>query len=425
MKQRVFGLIDCNNFFASCERVFDPKLIRKPIAILSNNDGCIIARSSEVKKMGVPMGAPLHEWKDLIERNHVNIYSANFHLYGDMSNRVMQILEKFSPDVQVYSIDEAFIDLTHVKTGDLYEYGKKIRDTIMKWTGLPVSVGIASTKTLSKIAVEHAKKNEEDQGCYVLDSEEKINNYLDTLPVQEIWGIGYRLCMRLNGQGVYTALDFKKLDERKVRQDMSVTVQRTLNELNGIHCIEGVENKETKKQIISSRSFGRRVTSLSELKESVASYVARASEKLRRQGSVASFIGVSVRTNKFAKDEKHYHNSYYMSLETPTDYLADLTKAAHFCLEQIYRKGVVYKKSMVQLGGLVPRDSQKINMFDPEYDTEKNKIVMGAFDQINKEWGSGTIKTAAMGNKQTWKAKSNLRSPRYTTSWEEIVKIKN
>ncbi len=425
MKSKIYALIDCNNFFASCERVFNPILINKPIAILSNNDGCIIARSSEVKKLGIPMGAPFHEWKHVIDQYNVHIFSANFHLYGDMSNRVMKILEQFSPDVQIYSIDEAFIDLSHVKINDLYEYGKNIRNTILKWTGLPVSVGIASTKTLAKVAIDHAKKHEKYKGCFVIDSDKTANKVLEQFPLEDIWGIGYRLTIRLNGVGVYTGLDFKKLDPSWVRQEMSVTVQRTLMELNGIHCIEGVENKEVKKQIISSRSFGRKVTSLNELKESVASYVARASEKLRRQKSVCSFIGVSVRTNRFASSEKEYHNSYYISLETPTDYLPDLTKAAHFCLEQIYKKGVVYKKSMVQLGGLVPRDSQKINMFNPEYNTEKNKIVMGAFDQINREWGSGAIKTAAMGDKQTWRAKSNLRSPRYTTSWDEIVSVKN
>lgn len=424
MKQKMFGLIDCNNFFASCERVFDPKLINKPIAILSNNDGCIIARSSEVKKLGVPMGAPLHEWKNVIDQYSINVFSANFHLYGDMSNRVMRILEKFSPEVQVYSIDEAFIDLTDVHVDDYYEYGKKIRDTIMKWTGLPVSVGIAPTKTLCKIATKHAKKNDTDKGCFVFDSEEKINESLSNLPIEDIWGIGYQLTKRFNAKGIYTALDLKNMDLNIVRAQTNVTVERTVMELKRIHCIEGVENKETKKQIISSRSFGKKIYKKEELKESIASYVYRASEKLRKQGSLATYIGVGIRSDKFNKQHGFYGNFYYKALTTPTDYLPDLTKAAFECLDQIYVPKVAYKKSMVQLGGLIPKDSQKINMFEQDYDFKKNTKVMKALDQVNKEWGSGTLKTAAMGGKTTWKARSNLRSPRYTTKWEEIPKVK-
>ena len=422
MRKKTFALIDCNNFFASCERVFNPSLKNKPIAILSSNDGCIIARSKEVKKLGIPMGAPLYKWNHLIERYNVNVFSANFQLYGDMSNRVMRILKDFSPSVQIYSIDEAFIELSHLKTSDLDSYGKKITETIMKWTGLPVSVGIASTKTLAKVATEYAKTNKKNRNCYILASK-NIDSKLEPFSVNKVWGIGFRLAKKLNEQGIYSALDLKNINQGLVRSTLGVTVQRTVMELNEINCLGGIENKKVKKQIISSKSFGRKVSSIAELKESVASYTARASEKLRKQDSICNFIGVSVKANEFKNDANFYYKSHYIPLETPTDYLPDLIKAAHFCLRQIYKNGVYYKKTTVHLDGIVPKNSQKINILQQQYSFKKNKSVMNVFDSINRKWGTEKIKIAASGTKQAWKAKSKLRSPRYTTNWNELVKV--
>ncbi|MCA9386956.1 Y-family DNA polymerase [Candidatus Dojkabacteria bacterium] len=428
MKQKVFALIDCNNFFASCERVFNPALVGKPIAILSNNDGCIIARSAETKKLGIPMGAPFHKWKDLIEQHNVKVFSANFHLYGDLSNRVMNILGDFAPDVQVYSIDEAFLDITNLKIDDYKEFASKIKKTIMKWTGVPVSVGIAPTKTLAKIATEEAKQFEENKGTYVFNNETEIDNVLKQLLVYEIWGIGYNLTKFMNSNGIYTAYDLKQADETWLRAKTSVTVQRTQFELRSIHCIEGVENKEIKKHIISSRSFSHKVTELNELKESVASYIGRAAEKLRKQNSICSYVGVSLVTFQKTSSSTWYHKnysykSYFMSLDTPTDYTPDLISAAESCVDKIFIKGLQYKKSLVELGGILPKNSQKVNLFDQNYKFRNKNLVMNAYDEINKTWGSSTIKTASMGTKQTWKAKSNLMSPRYTTSWDELKVI--
>ncbi|MCA9381077.1 Y-family DNA polymerase [Candidatus Dojkabacteria bacterium] len=424
MNKKLFALIDCNNFFASCERVFNPDLVGKPIAILSNNDGCIIARSAETKKLGIPMGAPFHKWKDLIEQHNVKVFSANFHLYGDLSNRVMNILKDFAPDVQVYSIDEAFLDITDLKIDDYKKFADKIKKRIMKWTGVPVSVGIAPTKTLAKIATEEAKQFEENQGTFVFNNEKEIDDVLKHLPVYEVWGIGYNLTTFLNSNGIYTAYDLKNADDSWLRAKTSVTVQRTQFELKSIHCIEGVENKDTKKHIISSRSFSHKVTDLKELKESVASYIGRASEKLRNQNSICSYVGVTLKTDKHNTQQAYYRNSYYMLLETPTDYLPDLINLADKCLEHIFVKGLRYKKSLVELGGILPKESQKINMFKQDYKFDKNSLVMSVFDKINKSWGSNTIKTGSMGTDQKWKAKSNLMSPRYTSNWDELKIIK-
>jgi DNA polymerase V len=423
MKQRLFALVDCNNFFASCERVFNPKLNGKPIVILSNNDGCIIARSNEAKKLGIPMGAPVFEYRNILERHDVNVFSANFHLYGDLSNRVMSILKGIARDVQVYSIDEAFIDLSDTYIRDKDEYAKKIRNTIFRQTGVPVSVGIASTKTLAKIATEYAKHNDNNGVC-VLDGDELIKSVLDSMPVIDIWGIGFRLSKKLNESGIYTAYDFHEADDRWVRKHLTVSGQRTLFELRGIHCIEGVENKDIKKNIISSRSFGRPVTTYKELSESVATYVARATEKLRRQNSYCSYIGVSVRTGKHAQSQNAYSNYYGMPLNYPTDYTPLIIKTAMKCLDQIYKEGVSYKKSMVFLGGIVPSTVKQQSLLHQQPNSESKDSTMKVMDQINASWGTDTMVLASSGINKAWRAKSQLRSFRFTTSWEEIPVVR-
>jgi len=436
----VFALIDCNNFFVSCEKIFNPGLEGKPVVVLSNNDGCVISRSNEAKAIGIPMGIAIHKCKDLIALHNVRLFSANFQLYGDVSNRIMSILKDFCSEMEIYSIDEAFLNLKNMKINDLQKYGQEIHDRIYRWTGVPVSVGISPTKTLCKAANEYLKVTKASPGlrppspkgegilidkCMTLNTPEKADAALSALDVGDIWGIGRKYSEFLNRYGMYRAIDLKNADDRWVRTTMSVVGQRTVFELRGTPCIELDAYPEAKKMIISSRSFGRYVTTKEELKESVACYTARAATKLRSQGSVCGIISVAIMTNRHRANLKQYYGTTHCSIPTPTGYTPDLVKHAFKCLDEIYKPGYKYKKALVTLSSIVPEDSGKINMFEQDYAFEKNNKIMKAFDDINKAWGKEKIRIGAMGETQPWRAKREMVSPRYTTVWEEILVINN
>ncbi|MBY0109737.1 MAG: Y-family DNA polymerase [Candidatus Babeliaceae bacterium] len=416
----MFALVDCNNFFASCERIFNPALNNKPVVVLSNNDGCIISRSYEAKKLGVPMGGALHEYKHLLQQHNAAIFSANFALYGDISSRVMAILETCVDDIEIYSIDEAFLDLSGYTDLDLL--GAYIREKILKWVGVPVSVGIAPTKTLAKLANKIAKKSE--SGVYIIrDLAQFKKNILSKTPVQDIWGIGGRSARALSGYGIWTAADLASADDRWIRKKLTIKGLQTAWELRGISCLKLEEVTESQKSIIYSRSFGQRITSLVHLKQAVAEYVTRAASRLRLKALTVSAVTVYVATSKFAQER--YAQSVTFTLPVATDYTPLLINHAIKALEHIYVQGYEYKKAGVIFFDLVPKnEKQKTLFYKPLINETISDDLMKTVDAINNKWGTSTISFAASGIEKNWQAKRERKSSAYTTSWDEILTIK-
>ena len=421
---RSIALIDVNNFYVSCERVFNPKLEGRPVVVLSNNDGCAVARSNEVKALGVKMGQPWFQLKDLAKKHGIIAYSSNYALYADMSNRVMSILSMFSPEQEIYSIDECFLDLTGFKRHCHIDYGRKIRKRIRQWTGLPVCVGIGPTKTLAKLANHIAKKNPEFNGVCDLNilSLEQQADWFQRIEAGEIWGIGRRLAPKLHEIGIKTVWDLKTASPSQLRARFSVVMEKIIREINGTACIDLEEINPPKKQIVSSRSFGIPVSDLASLEESVSLYISRAAEKLRRQQSYAGSVHVSIRTNPFNEKEPHYANAMTIALPRQTDDSRLLTKVALWGLRKIYRRGYKYQKAGVMLSELVPRQYRQLDLFGSISiaDTKSSKL-MSVMDQINARMGRGTIKLASEGFKQPWKMKQGNKSPNYTTNWDELI----
>ena len=420
---RSIALIDVNNFYVSCERVFNPKLEDVPVVVLSNNDGCAVARSNEVKALGVKMGQPWFQLKDLAKKHGIIAYSSNYTLYADMSARVMNILSEYSPNQEIYSIDESFLELTGFQ--NQLNYGQSIRQRIKQCTGLPVCVGIGATKTLSKLANHVAKKNPEFNGVCDFNSFSTSlhNEWLSSIEVGEVWGIGRRLAPRLNKFGVKTVLDLKNANSKRLREEFSVDKEKTIRELNGVPCIGLEEISPPKKQIISSRSFGVTVKDLRSLEESVSSHIAKAAEKLRRQQSYAGAVQVFITTSRFNKPEENYHNLYKIKLPTQSADTILLTKVALYGLHKIYRKGYEYNKAGVMLTDFVDSDHRQADLFGLRLQDNKSKSLMKVMDQINARMGKGTIKLASEGTEQHWKMKQGSMSPAYTTKWDELVTV--
>lgn len=414
---RSIALVDCNNFFVSCERVFNPALLNKAVVVLSNNDGCIVARSSEAKKLGIPMGAPLFEWKEVIERNKVMVLSSNFALYGDMSGRVMATLASFRPDLEVYSIDEAFLPLDE---HDPLAAAKAIRKRVWQCTGIPVSIGIASTKTLAKVAGDLAKKAPD--GLFSLLDEKKREEVLRALPVEEVWGIGSRMRLSLERKGIHTAFEFKEKEDLWIKKHFAVTGLRTALELRGIPALEIDHTPASKQSMMTSRTFARAVFTLEELHEKIASFAARGGEKLREEGSFASALHVFIHSSAH-DEESFYSNQATFFLPEPSNFTPHLIEGALFCLHKIYRKNVAYKRAGVLLTGLVS-NVQK-NLFSPsdEARTKKEGRVQELIDQANTRFGYTILHFAAEGNREVRRENAN-RSPCYTTRWNELLKVK-
>ncbi len=421
---RSIALIDVNNFYVSCERVFNPKLEDKPVVVLSNNDGCAVARSNEVKALGVKMGQPWFQLKDLAKKHGIIAYSSNYVLYADMSNRVMSILAVFSPNQEIYSIDECFLDLTGFRKQNLILYGQHIRQRIKQWTGLPVCVGIGSTKTLAKLANHIAKKNPEFNGVCDLNAMSlgQQDEWFSKIEVGEIWGIGRRLAPKLQEIGIKTVLDLKTASPSQLRARFSVVMEKTIREINGTACIELEEINPPKKQIVSSRSFGMPVFDLASLEESVSLYISRAAEKLRRQQFYAGSVHVSIRTSPFNEKEPYYAKGMTIALPRQTDDTRLLTKVALWGLRKIYRSGYKYQKAGVMLSELIPRQYRQLDLFGTisVSDNQSSKL-MSVMDQINARMGRGTLKLASEGFKQPWKMKQGNKSPNYTTNWDELI----
>ena len=423
--QRSIALIDVNNFYVSCERVFNPKLINKPVVVLSNNDGCAVARSNEVKALGVGMGAPWFKFKDLAKQHGIIALSSNYALYADMSNRVMSILREFSPDQEVYSIDESFLDVTSFKRRDLIKYGQQMRSRILQWTGLPVCVGIGSTKTLAKLANHCAKKQSQFNGVCNLNqlSSNEVNQLLSNIAVGEVWGVGRKLAPKLNAMGINTVLDLKQADSERLRQQFSVVMQKTIQELNGTICIEMEDIAPAKKQILSSRSFGIPVRDYASLSESVTLYMSRAAEKLRKQHSYAGSVYVHIRTSPFKSEEPYYGNGMTISLPSPTDDTRQLVNVALWGLRQLYKPNFNYQKAGVMLGELVPAEGCQTDLFASKTTALKSNKLMIVMDGINQKMGKESIKLASEGFKRPWKMKQENKSPSYTTCWDDLVSI--
>lgn len=415
----LYALVDCNNFFVSCERVFDPRLIGRPVVVLSSNDGCVVARSKEAKMLGIPMGAPAFKYADLFRNYNVKVLSSNFTLYADMSSRVMRTLERFSPDVQIYSIDEAFLILD---ASEIVPYCQEIKRIVLKHTGIPISIGIGSTMTLAKVANDIAKK--EQQGVFSLENPEVQEKVLQQLPVEDVWGIGRRIADFLHRQNIHTAGEFKDADDQWIRKNLSVVGLRMAWELRGISCLSMEETPPPKKSITCSRSFSRPVSDLDELLEAISSYTARAAEKLRDQQSLASYIDVFLMTNQH-HESPYYANQIQIILPQPSDYTPKLIHYAKEGLSRIFREGLLYKKTGLILGGLVSGLAYQLDLFvERNGQQEKEQAIMQVMDRLNQQYGRKIIKTAAEGIEQPWKSKRENCTPHYTTCWNEILTIR-
>jgi len=416
-----FALADCNNFYASCEAVFRPDLAGRPVIVLGNNDGNIIARSAEAKRLGIPMAAPLHEVRELVNRHGVAVCSGNFALYGDMSARVMDVLGRFTPALDVYSIDEAFLALDHVPPGERAAHAAEMRETVRRWTGIPVSIGVASTKTLAKAAAERAKPT--PAGVLALGSPGEVDDLLRSLPVGEVWGIGPARAAFLARYGIATARDFARADSSWVRRHLTVMGQRTQFELRGVSCLPLEPARAAKQQVCSSRSFGRDVREIADMREAVAQFASWAAEKVRAQGSVASVAVVFIATNGFRKGVPQRHESRTVRLPRPTSDTLEIVDAALHALDRLYLPGYAYHKAGVILTGLTPDAPAQLALFDPLPDPRRSEL-MRVLDAINGRFGRDIIRVGAAGTVQPWRMKQRARSPRYTTRWDELMAVR-
>ncbi|HAT7523435.1 TPA: Y-family DNA polymerase [Citrobacter koseri] len=421
----MFALVDVNSFYASCETVFRPDLKGRPVVVLSNNDGCVIARSAAAKSF-VKMGEPYFKQKETFRRHGIVAFSSNYELYADMSNRVMTTLEEMSPRVEIYSIDEAFCDLTGVRNYcDLTEFGREIRTTVLQRTHLTVGVGIAQTKTLAKLANYAAKKWQRQTGGVVdLSNVGRQRKLLAALPVGEVWGIGRRISKKLEGMGIKTALDLADTDIRFIRKHFNVVLERTVRELRGEPCLELEEFAPVKQEIVCSRSFGDRVTEYSAMRQAICSYASRAAEKLRGEHQYCRFISAFVKTSPFALNEPYYGNSASVKLLTPTQDSRDIIGAATRCLDAVWKDGHRYQKAGVMLGDFFSQGVAQLNLFDDNAPRAGSERLMEVLDHLNAKDGKGTLYFAGQGIKQQWQMKREMLSPRYTTRFTDLLRVK-
>lgn len=425
---KAIALIDGNNFYVSCERVFNPHLEKKPLVILSNNDGCIVSRSQEAKDLGIAMGAPFFKAKHLVTQHQLQWLSSNYTLYGDMSARMMSTLAEFSPEQEVYSIDECFLNLSQMMPSNtLTHYGKEIRERVLRYLGLPTCVGIGPSKTLAKLANHIAKKNRQFDGVFVWAnySASEQDAWLKKVDVAEVWGVGRKISHHLQKMHIQTVYDLQQADSEMIRRRFSVVMARTVNELRGISCIamSDIADTERKQQIISSKSFGKPISELSYLQEATASYICRAAEKLRKQHSVCHFVTVFMHTNPFKPEEPQYRNQITIPLSIASSDSRRLVKAALFGLERIYRPAYLYKKVGIILSDLRDEAHHQNDLFT-QIDPIKSQQVMQTMDLLNQRFGSNTISIAGTGalagNQKHWRMRANHKSQRFTTCWQEI-----
>lgn len=420
MKQTLIALVDCNNFYASCERMFRPDLNGRPIVVLSNNDGCIVARSAEAKRLGIKMGVPAFQITQQLQQHNVAIFSSNYALYADISNRVMTVLEQMVPRVEVYSIDEAFLDLAYLeKCIDVTQLAADIRQRIQKWIGITVCVGFAPTKTLAKLANHAAKTYPATKGVVDLRDRERQRRLMALVPVNEVWGIGSRISKRLETMGIKTALQLADAHPKLIRDTFSVTVERTVRELNGIPCADLEPEAPAKQQIISSRSFGRRIYTLADMQQAINEYTYRACEKLRLERQYAKVMSVFIRSSPFCVSTPRYSKTLTASLVRPSNDTRDFVALGQSLLQQIWKDGPAYAKAGVMLGDFFAPGVYQLGLFDNAQTRSKSKELMQLLDKINHS-GLGKIGFAGQGITPTWGMKREQLSPRYTTQWAQL-----
>ena len=424
----MIAMVDCNSFYASCEQVFRPDLWGKPVVVLSNNDGCIIAANKEAKAItDIPMFEPVFKIKDQLIKNRVKFFSSNYTLYGEMSQRVMNILKTFSPMVEVYSIDESFVEVSGMEHLNLESYGHKIKDTIKQLTGLPVGVGIAPTKVLAKLANKMAKKVEGYNHVCVIDSKDKQIEALQRAKTKDVWGLGRKHVERLKNIGVFTAYEFTQLPLAWVRKEMTVVGERLWRELRGEPCIEFTETPKPKKGIGTAKSFGKKLEDLTLIEEACAYYISEVSEVLRAQNSCATYIQVFVHTNYHSNVDKQYSNSITVTMPIPTNDTFRLISEARKALHEIYKPGYRYKKVGVNLSGIIPQEYVQGNLFHQPSKLNNRELIQ-IFDKLNTKYGKSTVASAMTGTrKEKWELIKKERSPRYTTQWKElpVIETKN
>ena len=421
----MFALCDVNSFYASCETVFRPDLKGRPVVVLSNNDGCVIARSPEAKPF-VKMGEPYFKQKDMFRRHGIIAFSSNYELYADMSNRVMTTLEELSPRCEIYSIDEAFCDLTGVRNcRDLTDFGREIRETVLRRTHLTVGVGIAQTKTLAKLANHAAKQWQRQTGGVVdLSNLERQRKLMALLPVDEVWGVGRRISKKLETMGIKTVLQLADTDIRFIRKHFNVVLERTVRELRGEPCLGLEEFAPVKQEIVCSRSFGGRITEYHEMRQAICSYASRAAEKLRGEHQYCRFISAFVKTSPFALNEPYYGNNASVKLLTPTQDSRDIITAATKCLDAIWKDGHRYQKAGVMLSDFYSQGVAQLNLFDDNAPRKNSGKLMEVLDHLNAKNGRGSLYFAGQGIQTTWQMKRDMLSPRYTTRFSDLLKVR-
>ena len=416
------ALVDCNSFYVSCERLFNPSIIKKPVIVLSSNDGCVISRSTEAKILGIKMGEPYFKVKKIIKKNDVKVFSSNYSLYGDISRRVMKTLKQFSPQMEIYSIDEAFLNLSSIRDENLFEHGNKIRKTVLKWTGIPTSIGIATTKTLSKAANHIAKK--EQSGIVNLINTKQIDQILKEIEINEVWGVGRQLTKFYIKNGIHTAYQLKNMHNNWIKKNTNVLGSRTAMELKGIPCVSLEEHQEKRKNCCVSRSFGRKVTKLEELSESVTTHCLNAAEKIRSDNQTTKRITVFIRTSPFQKDKNYYANSKDIDLPVRTNDSIELVKQALIALQYIYRKGYKYQKAGIIFSGLNEVDIYKKNLFSSINNEEKRNKLMKAIDYTNIKYGRHALSIAQAGLRKKLNIKRQHSSKINTACFDFLPTIK-
>lgn len=422
MSDQVIALVDCNNFYASCERLFRPKLSNKPIIVLSNNDGCVVARSNEAKALSIPMGAPYFKVKDIVKAHQIAVFSSNYALYGDLSNRVMTLLQQYSPRSEIYSIDEAFLDFSGFSRWNLNEYAREIQRKVCKWTGIPLSIGIAQTKTLAKVANMLAKKDPLAKGVIDLTKRSDLKNLLGSIPVQKIWGIGKQTTKKLNQIGIWTAQDLATADIRQVRKRASVVVARTALELSGTPCLPLETERPVRKQILCSRSFGHKIESLHDMNKAITHFTSRTAEKLRKERLQAGKVTVFFRTSPFRKDLPNYANALSTKL-TATDSTMSLLHSALQLLKRIYLPGYKYQQAGVMLSQLSNKHHRQQLLFADDSLIKKQASLMTTLDSVNRSMGRGTMLLASEEFEGKWKMNQKRKTPNYTTQWGEFALV--
>ena len=417
----MYAIIDCNNFYASCERVFNPKLNDKPVIVLSNNDGCVIARSNESKRLGIKMGVPAFKIKHIINKHNINVFSTNFSLYGDMSKRVINTISTFDIKMEIYSIDEVFLDISEFKYYEINNLLNEIKNKILKWTGIPVSIGAARTKTLAKAANYISKRSKKHKGIFIINDFNR-KQVLKLIPSIDVWGIGRKLNFFLISNGINTAFDISNIDLNWIKNKTNITTQKTVKELMGESCIS-INNNFNKKSICTSRTFGNMVESLSDLESSITMYATRCAEKLRRQNSCATIAIVYVKTNIFRNDLPYYFNSKIINFSVPTSDTGEIISCILKELRKIYKVGFKYKKAGVILSGIVPNNCVQQDLFDTINRNKKNKIMI-SIDKINNKMGRDTIRYASQNFAKKYILKQQRLSKSYTTRWGQLLEIK-